>query len=431
MKPIVIKETKTVLATAYSPFWYDKLESDFPNGKSKICNLCCNYLACVLYKKNNFFIQLNSYPLIEAHLLINSVSHIFSFAMLNMEMLNELDRLHQQVRLVLQKEYAPKGLGVIFFEHGSTISEEKKICISGGSVVHAHLHAVVVPKDFDFMAAVKHDIGNNDGLKITEIKEMSAFANREIIPEHASYLFIENVDGRMWIIIITDTRCLQSMFLLMVITKKLGISDLGAWKTLSDSMRASYSALLENGRKKLVPAFEKVFVDDEEIGRRNTGLVSLENIKSGILNILYLGSSSKRLLDLKKLLILLIEDIKNTVIQIDETKGKQFEVVFNERRAINGGFGKGVILDSSAKIGSPGEFQLVRDNIININQKNRFHYANHHEYWDHLLLKMREEFKVAQTANIDRKKMVLIEKLADVVEVANAMHHVIEISITK
>lgn len=429
MKFTITEQHTPTTATIQMPHWCHALESDFPNGKLKICDLCCDDLAYVLYKKNGFYIQLNNHPLTEAHLLINPISHIYSFAILNETELNELDTLHQQVRSLLQKEYAAKGLDVIFFEHGSTISEEKKVSISGGSITHAHLQAIVVPKTFDFMAAAKESMGNLEGLEIIEIKKLTDLANRSIVPTLSSYLFIENVDGRMWVIIIKDTRCLPSMFLLTVIANKIGVSELGIWKVLSDSMRSTYGSLLDQARKQLTQAFKTTFAD-EEINKRNSGLISLESIRLKTISIVYLGSSSKRLLDIKKLLNLLIEDIQETLAPINGNETLNFKTILAEKHANKGGFNQGIILCRPATADNSPNCKLVRDAVITLNQITdstiTFHHATHHELWNHLLLKIRGQIRAAQVANINRNKAVLIDKLIDMVEASRTMLQVIE-----
>jgi len=336
-----------IVASTYNtdnaPIWNAKLEDNLPNDNLKICTFCNSDLELIFYKKNGFFVQLDDYPITKSHLLINPISHVFSFALLNKEELDELDTLHRQIREILREKYAAKGFDVIFFEHGSTISEEKKISTTGASIVHAHLQVNLVPKEFDFMMIIKDLIGTNNGLKIIEIKKMNELANRNIVPENVPYLFVENTDGRMWVIVIKDTRSFPPIFLRRLIAEKLGSIELGNWKILSDEMRTTYCTLIEKSKKKLLPMFEKTF-PDEEISKQHNGLVLLDNVRRDVLDILYLGNSSKRLFKIKKLLKNLIENLKITIATIEKKIDKKFKVMFAEKRAIKGKFNKGIRL---------------------------------------------------------------------------------------
>ncbi|MFW9879336.1 MAG: HIT family protein [Candidatus Thorarchaeota archaeon] len=377
-----------LISSIYKPgdilSWSDKRDDDFPNVNLRICSFCSNNLEIILYKKNGFFIQLDDNPTTESHMLINPISHVYSFASLKEKELKELDKLHHKIRALLEKEYEEEGLGVIFFEHGSTSSEEKKISVSGASVVHAHLQVNLIPKQYDFFLHIKNYLSKNGGIEIKKIKKLSELANRNILPNDVPYLFIENVDGQMWLIIIKDKRVLPSMFLRRVVAEKMGNIKLADWKVFSNDVRAAYNLLIEKSKRKLIPMFENRFTD-QKISKQNQGLISINNIRKDILDILYLSSSSKRLFKIKQLLYILMEDLKNSISSIIGESDENFLKMRFIRKQIE---------------------KIESDKEIVIDYETGFHFANRNEYWKNLLIKLLEKFIEARKANINKNKII-------------------------
>lgn len=112
------------------------------NKNCKFCNIInkksIKKYDKILYETNNFVIVVSLGAFIEGYLLILPKKHILSFSELNINELNELEKLKNLIKKINKKYYNKR---TIIFENGSSGSKDNNGLFKD-SIVHAHLHLV-------------------------------------------------------------------------------------------------------------------------------------------------------------------------------------------------------------------------------------------------------------------------------------------------
>ncbi|MBW6515677.1 MAG: HIT domain-containing protein [Candidatus Cloacimonetes bacterium] len=130
----------------YSPWRYEYLISEKPDG----CIFCFNKeedeKRLVLHRSKHSFVIMNLYPYNNGHIMVVAQRHVSNLTDLQPEELHDMFSTVQLCERVLQKRYNADGLNV-----GINIGK------AAGAGVDDHLHIHIVPRwfgDANFMSIV-------------------------------------------------------------------------------------------------------------------------------------------------------------------------------------------------------------------------------------------------------------------------------------
>jgi diadenosine tetraphosphate (Ap4A) HIT family hydrolase len=150
--------------------------------------------------------------LVPGWLLIVSKSHCPNLASVSEAMEEELERVHDDARSLLEQAFGRP----IFFEHGPAPSSRS----AGGSCIdHAHWHAV--PASFDLLPDLARDY---DVHRIDGFSEL-----RRIHREHGAYLFYEDQEGRRFA---CASSSVPSQYFRRLVAKQIGTPELWDWAVI-------------------------------------------------------------------------------------------------------------------------------------------------------------------------------------------------------
>ncbi len=215
------------------------------------CRICND--PKILFETDNFKVLPDYNPLAPGHLLITTKDHVFCMASFDEAQLTELEALKIYLRQILKDIY---GQDVVFFEHGSTILDEENKNQGGNSIVHAHLHAVPVPKKFEILK-ILNDNRHCRNKPINTLNEISKH-----IGVNEGYLFYENQEGKKFVFILEDSYTVPSQYVRQIAGEMLG-NKLWDWKNASDETKVFNMELVDRTVRELLPKFKaKIKIDN-------------------------------------------------------------------------------------------------------------------------------------------------------------------------
>ncbi len=147
---------------------------------------------------------------VEGYVLLITKRHISTFGALSKEELTSFEEIYPRICNMLEAEYG----GCITFEHGSV-----ELCYMGGGACEDHAHIHFIPKRIDFEVEIKtilNPIPLNSFVELAEYEKSGT-----------PYLMYENANRERFI---CDAYNIQSQFLRMVSSAKIGIPNKWNWR---------------------------------------------------------------------------------------------------------------------------------------------------------------------------------------------------------
>lgn len=202
--------------------------------KSQDCGLCKkdDGEGSTLYETDNFYVAPTLGPLVEGHLLLISKEHILGIGHLEGSLVHELEKLREETRKVLTREYGTP----IFFEHGpATWSRRGGCCVE-----HVHLHAI--PIQFDLYGDLRKHF---ECIDLNGLEEL-----RELVKREEDYIYYEDQEGKRYAFPIRGP--IPPQYMRKLIAFKLGKQEEWDWRTNSN-VRNFNRTLVNLARKFILP----------------------------------------------------------------------------------------------------------------------------------------------------------------------------------
>lgn len=179
-----------------------------------------------IFETEHFAVIASLGQIVEGYLLILSKEHYPSMAHIPEKYHSELASLHQSVRSILTKIYAPS----ITFEHGPMPinSQVDSPAEGGGSCVdHAHLHVLPFPFTVDHLIPVLK--GQFSWRQIHYYNELKLQ-----VESNTPYFFVETQDGSRYVF---DATVAQPQYLRRVLASLTNAPERWNWRLFPETER--------------------------------------------------------------------------------------------------------------------------------------------------------------------------------------------------
>ncbi|MBU0759561.1 MAG: HIT domain-containing protein [Candidatus Omnitrophica bacterium] len=238
----VSKDTLRVPSSFKEPDYRTRVQATFAHYQCPICKD-----TNILYETQHFKILSDFHPLNLGHILVVPKTHTLSMATLDEQQSKELEILTLNLKKILSEFY---DCEVIFFEHGSVVSDAERAKQGGNTIVHAHLHIIPVPKGFDILST----LSNQPYITLKPINSFEDLSQQ--FESETGYFFYETPEGDKYIFELDVTYTAPSQFLRRIVGEALGNGDWD-WKIASLELQAKYKRLFEQTTEDLLPLFRQ------------------------------------------------------------------------------------------------------------------------------------------------------------------------------
>ncbi len=208
----------------------------------------------VIGSTESFIIRPDDHPVSEGHILILPKEHVTSMAKLSPKARQEIEKLKDKIRKIFKDVYKAKD--VLFFEHGEVgladarLLSQDEVTVQS-PVSHAHLHAIPLTEDVDFIRLLQDPLVQEklpvtkEGLHFQKANSFWEAADRNGLRE-LKYLYFETMKGGAYFAVNLPEGARQFMRL-------LAGSALGKWEAAdwrkgynSEALRLRYDQMLSS-----------------------------------------------------------------------------------------------------------------------------------------------------------------------------------------
>ena len=182
------------------------------------CNLASQAFRYPLEQTDEFYLVVDSHPIVEGHILIIPKSHVSCIGEYPQQLFEDFIKLNSKVSEFLLREYRT----VSSFEHG----------IFGQTVFHSHIHYLPFKgKPTDIVSE-----GNQYLKKLNNLSDL-----RSLIRKEKGYLFF-SINRNLWAVdkSLTAPRFFRDRF-----ARALGRPERGNWKKMHNDQNLSKQAKLD------------------------------------------------------------------------------------------------------------------------------------------------------------------------------------------